>query len=113
MTFVKNLSPEKYLKVLFNSQCFIGNSSSGIREGSYLGIPYVNIGNRQKNREKGKNVIDVGYSNKEIIKAIRTQLQKKRYKRETIYGKGNSSKLISELLVRLPLTYEKVLNYIK
>jgi UDP-hydrolysing UDP-N-acetyl-D-glucosamine 2-epimerase len=113
ITFVKNLSPEKYLKVLFNSQCFIGNSSSGIREGSYLGIPYVNIGNRQKNREKGKNVIDVGYSNKEIIKAIRTQLQKKRYKRETIYGKGNSSKLISELLVRLPLTYEKVLNYIK
>ncbi len=113
ITFIKNLSPEKYLKILFNSQCFIGNSSSGIREGSYLGIPYVNIGNRQKNREKGRNVIDVGYSSKEIIKAIKTQLQKKRYKRETIYGKGNSSNSIAKLLMKLPLTYEKVLNYIK
>ena len=54
ITFIKNLSPEKYLKILYNSQCFIGNSSSGIREGSFLGIPYVNIGNRQKNREKVK-----------------------------------------------------------
>ena len=113
VTFIKNLSPEKYLKILFNSLCFIGNSSSGIREGSYLGIPYVNIGNRQKNREKGKNVIDVGYSSKEIIKAVKTQIKKKKYKRETIYGKGNSSNLISKQLIKLPLTYEKVLNYIK
>ena len=113
ITFIKNLSPEKYLKILYNSHCFIGNSSSGIREGSFLGIPYVNIGNRQKNREKGKNVIDVGYDSEEIIKAVKTQIKKKRYKRETIYGKGNSSNLISKYLIRLPLTYEKVLNYIK
>ena len=91
---------------------FIGNSSSGIRR-PFLGIPYVNIGNRQKNREKGKNVIDVGYDSEEIIKAVKTQIKKKRYKRETIYGKGNSSNLISKYLIRLPLTYEKVLNYIK
>ena len=78
-----------------------------------MGIPYVNIGNRQKHREKGKNVIDVGYDSEEIIKAVKTQIKKKRYKRETIYGKGNSSNLISKYLIRLPLTYEKVLNYIK
>ena len=112
ITFVKNLSPEKYLKTLFNSKCFVGNSSSGIREGSYLGIPYVNIGNRQLNREKGHNVIDTNYKEKEIIKAISKQLQTKKYKREFIYGRGNSSKIISDLLCKLKLSYKKVINYI-
>ena len=47
-------------KLAFNSECLIGNSSVGIRECAYLGIPVVNIGDRQKNRLRAENVIDVG-----------------------------------------------------
>lgn len=112
VTFVKNLSPEKYLKTLKNSRCFIGNSSSGIREGSYLGIPYVNVGNRQLNREKGQNVIEAGYNKNEIIEAVSKQLKIKKYNKMFIYGKGNSSKNISNLLCKLKLSYQKVINYI-
>ena len=50
----KNFSPEDYLKLINNTLCLIGNSSSGIRESSILGLPVVNIGNRQTGREKGE-----------------------------------------------------------
>ena len=50
----KNYNPEDYLKLIYNSSCLVGNSSSAIREGAYLGIPAVNIGNRQNKREQGK-----------------------------------------------------------
>ncbi len=113
ISFVKNLSPEKYLRVLNNCKCLIGNTSSGIREGSYLGVPYVLIGNRQVNREIGKNVINVGYDTKQIIAAVKKQIIKKKYKKEYLYGKGNSSTKIAKLLINLPLTYKKILNYIK
>ena len=78
ISFVKNLSPEQYLRVLNNCKCLIGNTSSGIREGSYLGVPYVLIGNRQVNREIGKNVINVGYDTKQIIAAVKKQIIKKK-----------------------------------
>ena len=92
--------------------CIIGNSSSGIRECSFLGIPSVNIGNRQANREKGPNVIDVTYDYKKIIKAIIKQINNKKFKKNTLYGNGNSVKKISKIMSKLPLTYEKVINYI-
>ena len=42
----------------------------GIRESAYLGVPVVNIGNRQAGRDRGPNVIDVGYNRQEISLAI-------------------------------------------
>ena len=52
ISFFKNFSPEEYIKLIYNSECLVGNSSSGIRESSFLSIPVVNIGSRQKNRER-------------------------------------------------------------
>ena len=52
--FFKNFEPLDYLILLKNCRCLVGNSSSAIREGSFLGIPSVNIGNRQNGREHGK-----------------------------------------------------------
>ena len=54
--FYKNFEPQDYLILLRNCRCLVGNSSSAIREGSFLGIPAVNIGNRQNGREHGKNL---------------------------------------------------------
>ena len=118
-TFPKNISvissfgKENYFAAITASKFLLGNTSSGIREGSYLGVPYVLIGNRQVNREIGKNVINVGYDTKQIIAAVKKQIIKKKYKKEYLYGKGNSSTKIAKLLINLPLTYKKILNYIK
>ena len=55
--FFKNFESEDFLKLLIKSSCIVGNSSVAVRECSFLGIPAVNIGDRQKNRIKGSNVI--------------------------------------------------------
>ena len=66
--FFKSLPIELYAPLLKNAGCILGNSSSGIRESAFLGTPSVNIGSRQHGRERGKNVVDVGYDNSEIVK---------------------------------------------
>ena len=68
--FFKNLPPEDFVRVLHRSRCIVGNSSVGIRECSYLGLPTVNVGGRQEGRDRGRNVIDVPYDRKEIRSAI-------------------------------------------
>ena len=59
MHFFKNMEGTDFLKLLCNSRCLVGNSSVGVRECSYLGVPVVNIGSRQSGRDRGINVIDV------------------------------------------------------
>ena len=60
-----------------NSQFMIGNSSSGIVESASFNIPVVNIGTRQDGKYKPKNVIDVGYSRKQILRGIELVKSKK------------------------------------
>ena len=108
----KNFSPEDYVRLIYNSKCLVGNSSSGIRESSYMGLPVVNIGKRQQHRERGKNVIDVDNSSTKIISAIKFQLNKGKYKKEYIYGKGGAGKKILSLLLKSKIEIQKKLNYL-
>ena len=91
--FIKNVSPENFLFLLKFSKCIVGNSSAGIRESSYLGVPAINIGSRQNNRERAKNVVDCDYNSSQIYSLIKKQIQKK-YKKSTLYGKGNAARNI-------------------
>ncbi len=109
--FFKNMDPYDFLKLLFNSQCLIGNSSVGIRECSFLGIPVVNIGSRQFGRERGKNVIDTSYNRAAISEAIQRQCSIGKYDGSCIYGQGNAGEAIAALLAKVPLSYAKVLAY--
>ncbi|MCH2196636.1 UDP-N-acetylglucosamine 2-epimerase, partial [Kordia sp.] len=59
--FFKNMEPNDFLHLLKNCDCLVGNSSVGIRECSFIGVPTVNIGTRQNRRQRGKNVIDAEY----------------------------------------------------
>ncbi len=110
--FVKNFTPEDYIKVMVNSQCIIGNSSSGIREASFLGVPSVNIGTRQSDRERGLNVKDVGYDRYKILNSISQQVGKK-FKKSFIYGSGDAGKKIVKILSKSNFTINKKLNYLK
>ncbi len=101
MRFFKNLDLNTYIKLLDMAKCIIGNSSSGIREGNYIGTPCVNIGSRQQKREKGKNVIDVSFDMKSIIKATIKQIDHGKYKSEKIYGDGKAAKKIIKVLKKL------------
>ena len=109
--FLKNLSPEDFIKLLINSKCLIGNSSVGIRECSYIGTPVVNIGNRQSGRERGNNVIDVDYIAKDILAAMQTQISKSNYPSTNLYGDGFAGKNITNLLEIQNPTINKKLSY--
>lgn len=109
--FFKNMDPIDFLKLLKNSKCLVGNSSVGIRECSYLGVPVVNIGTRQIGRERGKNVVDVDYNEYEISGAIKNQITHGPYKKEEIYGNGNAGNMIADLVSSIPLTIHKIISY--
>jgi UDP-hydrolysing UDP-N-acetyl-D-glucosamine 2-epimerase len=109
--FFRNMSPEDFLRLIYNSLAVVGNSSVGIRESSYLGVPVINIGDRQRGRERGPNVLDVGYDRDEILAAIQEQVEHGHYPRSQIYGDGNAGERIAELLASVPLSVEKRLAY--
>jgi UDP-hydrolysing UDP-N-acetyl-D-glucosamine 2-epimerase len=109
--FFKNMSPTDFLRLLANSKCLIGNSSVGIRECSYLGVPVVNIGTRQAGRERGRNVIDVDYGRGQIIEAARRHASNGRYEPDELYGQGKAGENIASLLVDVPLNISKRLTY--
>lgn len=109
--FFKNMSPLDFLRLLYNSKCLVGNSSVGIRECSFLGVPVVNIGTRQTGRERGENVIDIGYDRAGITSAIQNQLVNGRYPSNRLYGDGLAGERISEVLSSMPLEIEKRITY--
>jgi UDP-hydrolysing UDP-N-acetyl-D-glucosamine 2-epimerase len=105
--FYKNFEPHDYINILRNSICIVGNSSSGIREASYLGTPSVNVGDRQRGRVKLSNVIDVAYNSTDITDAIKSQILKKSYSPDLTYGDGTSGKQIAEILATCKLGVKK------
>jgi UDP-hydrolysing UDP-N-acetyl-D-glucosamine 2-epimerase len=109
--FFKNMAPSDFLKLIYNSSVLIGNSSVGIRECSFLGVPVVNIGTRQQGRERGQNVVDCDYARDEIHKAALQQIGAGRYHCDTTYGDGGAGKRVADVLTVIPLEVEKQLTY--
>jgi UDP-hydrolysing UDP-N-acetyl-D-glucosamine 2-epimerase len=109
--FFKNMEPSDFLKLIYNSKALIGNSSVGVRESCYLGIPVVNIGSRQGGRERGASIVDVNYDRDEIENAIRNQMAHGRFPADKIYGDGNAGENIADLLSRVELKYDKKIQY--
>ena len=109
--FYKNFTPEDFLKIMISCKCIVGNSSSAIREGSFLGIPAVNIGNRQNGRENGKNVKNVNYNTRLIIEAIKFQINHGKYSKYKIFGDGYAGKKIANILSKVKPNIKKKLTY--
>jgi UDP-hydrolysing UDP-N-acetyl-D-glucosamine 2-epimerase len=109
--FFKNMEGTDFLQLLQHSDCLIGNSSVGIRECAYLGVPVVNIGSRQNRRLQGTNVINVVYTQKKIEEAVIKAVQSGKSSSSAIYGNGKAGERIAELLVKLPLQFHKTIMY--
>lgn len=84
---------EYFLSLLKNSQFIIGNSSAGIREAPYYGIPIINIGTRQQNRAIHADIINVDYSEKNILEALQNIDNHEVKPTQNDFGKGNSAAL--------------------
>lgn len=108
INFYTNFEVEDYLKILNGCKTLIGNSSSGVRESSFLGVPVINVGDRQNGRERSKNIHDVDIKSKNIQKKI-IQLSKiKRYPKNSLYGNGQSISKIIKILKKTDLKIKKI-----
>lgn len=84
---------EYFLTLLKNSQFIIGNSSAGIREAPYYGIPIINIGTRQQNRAIHADIVNTDYSQKKITEALLLIDLHKVQNSNNDFGQGNSAEL--------------------
>lgn len=111
MHFFKNLPIATYVRLMAKTACLVGNSSSGVREGAYIGTPVVNIGTRQQARDRGSNVIDVPHDREMIRDAIARQIEHGRYASEPIYGDGLAGKRIADILATERADIQKLIAY--
>ena len=74
-----------FLTILKNAQFIIGNSSAAIREAEVFGTPAINIGSRQKNRSKNKEIINIEAKKNLILNAIQ-QVENKRFDEKRFFG---------------------------
>jgi UDP-hydrolysing UDP-N-acetyl-D-glucosamine 2-epimerase len=107
----KSLPRIEYLSLMKVASVMVGNSSSALIDAPSFGLPAVNTGIRQEGRERGKNVIDVPHSKKEIMKAVGMALTGKEFlaevkKCQNPYGDGKTGPRIAEILSQVEITPE-------
>lgn len=104
---VKSLGQQRYLSLMHHADCVVGNSSSGILEAPALGVPTVNIGDRQLGRLRPGSVIDCAEEETAIADALRRALdpafRQLAAAASTPYGDGKAAPRIARVLLDYPL----------
>ncbi|MGH7333339.1 MAG: UDP-N-acetylglucosamine 2-epimerase [Candidatus Rokuibacteriota bacterium] len=108
---VKHFQPIDFLKVIAGSACLVGNSSSFVRDASFVGTPVVLVGNRQDGRETAEHVIRVPPAENAILDGIQGQLAHGRYPGSRLYGGGDAAEQIAARLAHVPIYHQKRLAY--
>lgn len=106
----KLLRPDHYFHILAGAACAVGNSSSFIREGAYLGTPAVLVGSRQSGRERGQNIVEVAATSDAIEQAVRAQIAHGRYPSDMMFGDGTAGKRIVEILATAEPAIQKTFH---
>ncbi|CAH6817424.1 UDP-N-acetylglucosamine 2-epimerase [Vibrio splendidus] len=88
---------ECFLTLLKHAQFMIGNSSAGIREVPFYGIPTINLGSRQNNRSNAKSIINIDENCQKIVDEI-INLENYRFERVKEFGNGKSDELFIEAI---------------
>jgi UDP-N-acetylglucosamine 2-epimerase len=107
--FSLGLGVDLYHQAMHHADAMVGNSSSGIIEAASLGLPVVNIGERQGGRERSGNVVDCAHDAEAIERAIRGAIAMDRDAITNVYGAPDdgsnlsASKRIARAIAAMPL----------
>lgn len=116
MKIFPNLSREDYAGLMRCADVLVGNSSSGILEAPSFELPAVNVGNRQKSRLQGVNVINAPCRadavEKAIARALSPAFRKTLKNCVNPYGNGDSAKRIVDIIASTPHTEELLVKRI-
>jgi len=105
----KNIDHDIFLNIMKHAEVMVGNSSSGLIEAPSFKLPVVNVGKRQEGRERADNIIDVGYSSEDILKAIEKALYDKEFRMRVArcvspYGDGKTAEQVVSILSKIEIT---------
>jgi UDP-N-acetylglucosamine 2-epimerase len=101
------MGPEDYARMMASCRVMVGNSSSALRDGAWIGTPAVNVGDRQRGREHGENVMDVPGPREwrntleyfETIEiALEEQLERGPFPCSTLYGDGTAGERVASVV---------------
>ena len=107
----KNLEPDVYISLLKKACLAVGNSSSFIRDASFIGTPIILVGSRQDGREKTDAVIRVEPNRDEIIKAALLHEQLGAYSASELYGTvGASRRIVNQILKLKPYAQKRFVS---
>jgi UDP-hydrolysing UDP-N-acetyl-D-glucosamine 2-epimerase len=106
VTIHRSLPRDEFVRALAEADLLVGNSSSGIIEAPVLGTPSVDVGDRQRGRERGgPSVVHAEESRQAVASAIRRALRRRRGTiGRSVYGDGRAGERIARILARIPLT---------
>jgi len=110
-----NLDPVLYWSLLRSVDFLVGNSSSGIMEAASFALPAVDVGIRQRGRERGCNVLDAEASTASILErigvAMSDEFRGSLQGMENPYGDGHASERIVSVLTTVPLGEELLIKH--
>lgn len=105
--FIASLGQRRYLSLASLSAAVVGNSSSGLIEMPSLGVPTVNIGERQRNRLRAPSVIDCDNASQAIGEALRRamgdEMSAIAARRQNPFGGPGAARRIVEILADVEL----------
>jgi UDP-hydrolysing UDP-N-acetyl-D-glucosamine 2-epimerase len=94
--YLRNLTPEIFMDLVLRAKVMVGNSSFGIREAAFIGLPVLNLGGRQAGRERAQNVLDID-APRQILSDLHDHM-KKSFSPSDIYGCGDSGQLAAKYI---------------
>lgn len=106
ITVLTHLPRATFLAAMAGATLMIGNSSAGIIEAASFGTPVINIGSRQRLRERNANVIDAPAESDAIRAAIAQAKAVGRFPAQNIYGDGGAARRLTHLICRAQITPE-------
>ena len=114
MRVERNLPHSLYAGLMNVATTMVGNSSSGIIEAPVMGLPAVNVGQRQRDRARAGNVLDVPHDRQAILDAMRLamtpQFRKQLSSDSPYVGDGQVSERILSVLRQTPLFNHRLMT---
>ncbi len=109
LAVIRRLPPERFRTIpsmrfshfseaMKHAACIVGNSSAGVREAPFLGIPSLDIGTRQKNRANGASITSCAAEDSATILRFLVQDWGQRHPRDAAFGEGNAAARFVEVL---------------
>lgn len=106
-TLVRSLGADAYYTLMSRAAAMVGNSSSGIIEAASFRLPVVDVGNRQRGRIRGDNVIHAT-PQADAIRAALARALSEEFRADLVtlvnpYGDGHAAPRIADTLATVPL----------